>query len=100
MFRGEIFRATAGVQRLAIFSIFRFKQKEADVTKREKLFYFVLKPSACRATTNREPPPSLCSAACCGPRGNRRLGAHEMGNNSGDYLLCLLEVIDESLAIV
>lgn len=60
MFRGEIFRATAGVQRLAIFSIFRFKQKEADVTKREKLFYFVLKPSACRATTNREPPPPLC----------------------------------------
>lgn len=31
--------------------------------------------------------------------GKRRLGGHQMGNNSGDYLLYLLEVVDESSAI-
>lgn len=32
--------------------------------------------------------------------GNRRLGGRQMGNNSGDYLLYLLEVVDESSAIM
>lgn len=43
---------------------------------------------------------SLYSAECCRPLGNRWLGAHQMGNNSGDYLLYLLEVIDESITIM
>lgn len=48
----------------------------------------------------RAPPLSVFIRESCRPWGNRWLGAHQMGNNSGDYLLYLLEVIDESLAIM
>lgn len=48
----------------------------------------------------RKAPLSVFSSDCCRPQGNRWLGAHQMGNNSGDYLLYLLEVIDESLTIM
>lgn len=42
--------------------------------------------------------PSLCIPQVAA--GNRRRGGHQMGNNSGDYLLYLLEVVDESSAIM